>query len=163
MANNELSGPCVVTVLVKWLMSLKKRKYTYRIIFIPETIGSITYLSKNYKKMKDNIISGFNVTCVGDDRTYTYVKTKYGNTLSDKVVQNVLKFHYPNYETRSFLTRGSDERQYNAPGIDLPVCVICRSKYGEYPEYHTSADNMDLISPEGLMGAYEVLKKCIRA
>lgn len=163
MANNELSGPCVVTKIVKWLKTIKNRKYTYRIIFIPETIGSITYLSRNLSEMQKNIIAGFNVTCVGDDRTYSYVESRYGDTLADKVAKNVLKYHFPDYLSYSFLKRGSDERQYNAPGVDLPVCSICRSKYGEYAEYHTSADDMSIISEKGLNGALEVYKQCIMA
>lgn len=161
MANNELSGPAVTIHLAKYLLSLPKRKYTYRIIFIPETIGSITYLSRNLDIMKKNIIAGFNISCVGDNRTFSYVASRYGNTLADKVAKNVLKYYYPEYKYYSFLNRGSDERQYNAPGVDLPVCAICRSKYGEYPEYHTSKDNLDLISKEGLWGAYEVYRQCI--
>ncbi|RDY27378.1 DUF4910 domain-containing protein [Lachnotalea glycerini] len=163
MANNELSGPCVAVQLAKWLMGFEKRRYTYRIIFIPETIGSITYLSKNIDKLKKNVVAGFNLSCVGDDRTYSYVASRYGNTLADKIAVNVLRFHYPQYKSYTFLDRGSDERQYCAPGIDLPLCAICRSKYGDYPEYHTSADNLELISPNGLQGAYEVYKKCITA
>ena len=81
--------------------------------------------------------------------------------MADKVAKNVLRFYYPEYKEYSFLKRGSDERQYNAPGVDLPVCAICRSKYGEYPEYHTSKDNLDFITPEGLAGAFEVYKQCI--
>ena len=155
MANNELSGPVVATFLAKWLNLLVKRRYTYRIIFIPETIGAITYLSKNLQYLKEHVIAGFNLSCVGDNRTFSYVESRYGDTLADKAAKNVLSFYYPDYKTYSFLKRGSDERQYNAPGVDLPVCAICRSKYGEYPEYHTSKDNLELISPEGLLGAYE--------
>jgi len=162
MANNELSGPCVAIYLAKWLLE-HPRRYSYRIIFIPETIGSITYLSRNLDEMKNNIIAGFNISCVGDNRAYSYIASRYGNTLADRVAKNVLHFHAPDYITHSFLERGSDERQYNAPGIDLPVCAICRSKYGEYPEYHTSADNLDIISPEGLGGAFDVYTKCIEA
>ena len=132
-------------------------------MFIPETIGSITYLSRNLEALKKNVVAGFNISCVGDDRTYSYVATRYGNTLTDKVLKNVLSFHYPEYKTYSFLHRGSDERQYNAPGVDLPICGVSRSKYGEYPEYHTSKDDLGLISPSGLQGAYEVLKQCIEA
>lgn len=161
MANNELSGPAVAIHLAKWLKSLSKRRYTYRIIFIPETIGSITYLSYNLEHLKKYVVAGFNISCVGDDRTFSYVASRYGNTLADRVAKNVLGFYYPQYKTYTFLNRGSDERQYNAPGVDLPVCAICRSKYGEYPEYHTSKDDLDFISPEGLAGAFEVYKQCI--
>ena len=163
LANNELSGPCVSIALAKWLKTLPKRKYTYRFIYIPETIGSITYLSKNYKELQKKLIAGFNLTCVGDDRTYSYMPTAYGNTLADKVLQNVLSFHYPEYKKYSFLISGSDERRYSAPGIDLPVVVFSRSLYGEYPEYHTSADNLSLISPVGLQGSFDVMSKCITA
>ena len=163
MANNELSGPAVTIYLAKWLWEKKHRRYNYRIIFIPETIGAITYLSQHLPEMKKNIRAGFNISCVGDDRTYSYVASRYGNTLADKVAKNVLSFHYPEYKQYSFLQRGSDERQYNAPGVDLPVCAVCRSKYAEYPEYHTSKDNMGLISPTGLQGAYEVYRDMIEA
>ena len=163
MANNELSGPAVTVYLAKWLLEKTHRRYNYRIIFIPETIGAITYLSQHLPEMKKNIRAGFNISCVGDDRTYSYVASRYGNTLADKVAKNVLSFRYPEYKQYSFLQRGSDERQYNAPGVDLPVCAVCRSKYVEYPEYHTSKDNMGLISPTGLQGAYEVYRDMIEA
>jgi len=163
MANNELSGPAVTIYLAKWLLGKKHRRYNYRIIFIPETIGAITYLSQYLPEMKKRIRAGFNISCVGDDRTYSYVASRYGDTLADKVAKNVLSFRYPEYKRYSFLQRGSDERQYNAPGVDLPVCAVCRSKYSEYPEYHTSKDDMGLISPSGLQGAYEVYCEIIEA
>ena len=163
MANNELSGPAVTIYLAKWLLGKKHRRYNYRIIFIPETIGAITYLSQYLPEMKKRIRAGFNISCVGDDRTYSYVASRYGDTLADKVAKNVLSFCYPEYKQYSFLQRGSDERQYNAPGVDLPVCAVCRSKYSEYPEYHTSKDDMGLISPRGLQGAYEVYCEIIEA
>ena len=162
MANNELSGPCVVTYLAKWLQETK-RKYSYRIIFIPETIGSLTYLSKNIEIMKKNITAGFNVTCVGDNNNYSFIPSRYGNTLADKVAKNILKTNNIDFKEYSFLERGSDERQYCAPGVDLPVCSICRTKYGEYPEYHTSADNMGYISPAGLYGSFNVYVESIEA
>ena len=164
MANNELSGPAVSVYLAKWLLSLPKRRYTYRFVYIPETIGSITYLSQDdhLATMKKNTVAGWNISCVGDDRTYSYIASRYGDTLSDKVTKNVLKYICPDYKSYSYLQRGSDERQYCAPGVDLPVCSICRSKYAEYPEYHTSKDNLELISPSGLKGAYNAYRQCIQ-
>ena len=159
MANNELSGPVVTTALVNFVKSIKNRKYSYRIVFIPETIGSITYISRNIDEMKKNIIAGFNISCIGDDRSYSYLSTRYGNTLSDKVSKHILKnIDYVEY---SFLDRGSDERQYCSPGVDLPIATICRTKYGAYPEYHTSLDDLTVISPNGLYGGYDKLKKAI--
>lgn len=163
MANNELSGPVVQTELIKYVSSFKNRRYTYRFVFIPETIGSITYCSRNLDVLKRNTKAGFVLSCVGDNRDYSIVESRYADTLSDRVLKNVLKYHYPDFKTYSFLMRGSDEREYCAPGIDLPVCGVCRTKYGEYPEYHTSADNMNLISPEGLYGTYELMVKVINA
>ncbi len=160
LANNELSGPSVTTFLAKWLLS-KPKRYSYRIIFIPETIGSIAYLSKNLKVMKRNIIAGFNISCVGDNRAYSYLSSRNGNTYADKAALNILSSKHPDFIKCSFLERGSDERQYNAPGVDLPVCSVMRSRYGTYPEYHTSLDNLDFISPQGLAGAYDTLKECL--
>ena len=163
MANNELSGPCVQTELIRYVSRLPRRRYTYRFVFIPETIGSITYLSRNLEAMQQHVKAGFVLSCVGDDRTYSFVSTKYADTLADRVLENVLRFHYPQYIRYSFMKRASDERQYGSAGVDLPVCAFCRSKYHEYPEYHTSADNMELISPEGLQGSLEVMVKVVNA
>ena len=163
MANNELSGPCVQTELIRYVSRLPRRRYTYRFVFIPETIGSITYLSRHLEAMQQHVKAGFVLSCVGDDRTYSFVSTKYADTLADRVLENVLRFHYPQYIRYSFMKRASDERQYGSAGVDLPVCAFCRSKYHEYPEYHTSADNMELICPEGLQGSLEVMVKVVNA
>ena len=164
MANNELSGPTVLTYLAKWLSEHNNLEYSYRIIFIPETIGSITYLSINKDLMKRNIIAGFNISCIGDDRSYSYLPSRNGNTLSDSISKHVLKFTDKNFKRYTWLDRGSDERQYCAPGIDLPIASIMRTKYGQYPEYHTSLDNLkNVVTPLGLDGGYWVLRRAIEA
>lgn len=163
MANNEVSGPCVNIYLADMISKMKSRRYTYRFVFIPETIGSITYISTHLEQMKKNIKAGFVITCVGDDNAYSYVESRKGNTLADKALTQVLKYYAPEYKRYSYLHRGSDERQYCSPGVDLPVCVFCRSKFHEYKEYHTSADDLEFISREGLGNAYEVLKQVVLA
>ncbi len=162
MANNEVSGPVLAAWLAKWLKN-RERRLSYRIVFGPETIGSIAYISRNLEELKRKVIAGFVLTCVGDDRAYSCLESRYGNTLADRVLKNVLGNAHPDYITYSYLERGSDERQYNAPGVDLPVCDFCRSKYGEYPEYHTSADDMSLISPQGLGGSYDIMTQVLSA
>ena len=162
MANNELSGPVVTAALAKWLVSLKDREYTYRVIFIPETIGSIVYLSMNYKHLKKYVIAGFNITCVGDDRCYSYLPSRDGETLSDKVALHILGNIDHNFKRYTWLDRGSDERQYCSPGIDLPIATIMRSKYAEYPEYHTSLDDLNLVTDSGLNGGFLAIQDAIK-
>ena len=161
MANNELSGPVVATAIGRYVSELSNRKYSYRLVFIPETIGSLVYISKNLDILKKNVFAGFNLTCIGDELCYSYLPSRNGNTISDRVVKYVLKNIDSEYKKYTWMDRGSDERQYCSPGIDLPIASIMRSKYAEYPEYHTSADNLEFITANGLAGGFLAVKKCI--
>ena len=161
IANNELSGPGLATYIAKWLND-RSNRFTYRFVFAPETIGAITYISKNLKDLK-KVHAAFNLTCVGDNNSLSFLPSRTGNTIADKVARHVLENQKDKFKEYSFIKdRGSDERQYCSPGVNLPMVSIMRSKYGEYPEYHTSLDNMDFISPDGLDLSYQMHLECIQ-
>ncbi|ARJ56245.1 DUF4910 domain-containing protein [Campylobacter cuniculorum] len=160
MANNELSGPIVAVFLAKWLLEQKSRKYNYRFVLIPETIGSLVYLSKNLKTLKAHVKAGFVLSCIGDECAYSLIHTPSTISLSDRVALHTLK-NKANFKEYSFLHRGSDERQYNAPLVNLDIVGICRSKYGEFKEYHTSKDDLNFVTPKGLAGGLQACKELI--
>jgi aminopeptidase-like protein len=161
MANNELSGPVVVTWLAKWLRE-RSCHYTYRIVFVPETIGSLVYLSRNLESLRRNVIAGFVLSCVGDERSWSIVESRYAGTHADRLLHAGFAAHNIKPKVFSYLDRGSDERQYGAPGVDLPMVTFCRSKFGDFPEYHTSLDDLTLVTETGLKGSFELMKSVIQ-
>jgi aminopeptidase-like protein len=163
MANNELSGPVIATYLAKQLIETTNLRYSYRFVFVPETIGSIVYLSRHLDEMRKKVVAGYVITCAGDDGPFSYLYSPGGPQLVDRVTMHVLENSDVQIKTYDFLERGSDERQYCSPGVDLPVGSLMRSKYGEYPQYHTSGDDLSFISAEGLAGTLQMYRRCLEA
>ena len=149
MANNELSGPAIAVALSQFLRK-NQNYYSYRILFMPETIGAISYLSLNYSNLKNTIIAGYILTCLGDNNKWSFLPSRTGITLSDKVALRNLAQSNINYTQFNYLHRGSDERQFCSPLVDLPFCSVMRSKYGTFDVYHTSGDDLSFISKDGL-------------
>lgn len=157
LANDNLSGIAIATYLAKTLSQTPLR-YTYRFLFIPGTIGSITWLALNEKRAF-NIKHGLVLTCAGDPGKPTYKKTRRGNAAIDQAMINVLR-QAGDHTVLDFYPYGYDERQYASPGFNLPVGVFMRSPHGQFPQYHTSADNLDFVQPSCLADSFA---KCLSA
>jgi aminopeptidase-like protein len=154
LANDNLSGLSVATFLAEFL-SKRNLRSSYRFLFIPGTIGAITWLAKN-KDTAARIRHGLVLTCIGDDGRFHYKKSRQGNADIDRAVAHVLKHNSQAPEILDFSPYGYDERQYCSPGFNLPVGCLMRSVWGTFPEYHTSADNMDFIKPAKLAQSLRV-------
>ena len=146
LCNDNLSGIALCTWLAKHLSSLSVRRYTYRFVFVPGTIGAIAWLALHEAEAMQ-IRHGLVVACVGDPGSLHYKKSRRGDAEIDRVVQHVLRWSGAAYAVRDFSPYGYDERQYCSPGFDLPVGSLTRTPYGCYPEYHTSADDLALVQP----------------
>lgn len=156
MANNELSGPVLATRIADTLMH-RDNYYSYRLVFLPETIGALIYMSRNLKQLQRRMLAGFVLTCVGDEGFFSYLPSRNQNTVADRAALSVLQNRGERFIHYSWLDRGSDERQYCSPGADLPVCSVMRTKYGEYPEYHTSLDTLGgVVTERGLQKSFEI-------
>lgn len=163
LANDNLAGIVVAVALAKRLAA-RPRRLSYRFLFIPGTIGSIAWLALHEAEIR-RIKHGLVLTCAGDAGSVTYKKSRRGNAVIDRAIQHVLKMRGGEYRVMEFHPYGYDERQYCSPGIDLPVGCLMRSRHGTFPEYHTSADNLDFIKPEFLadtlgkaLEAFEVIE-----
>jgi len=152
LCNDNLSGVVITTLLAKILCNVNCH-YSYRFLFIPETIGAITWLHQN-KQNLEKIKHGLVVTCAGDSGILTYKKTRHGNTEIDKAVQNTLRFSGNDYSIEEFFPWGSDERQFCSPGYNLPFGSLMRTRYGKYNVYHTSGDNTDFVKKPFLIDTF---------
>lgn len=161
MANDNQSGVALLTMLAKKISTMNPH-YSYRVLFVPETIGSLAWLQKNQKQLK-NIKHGLVVTCVGDKGMLTYKKSRQGDAEIDLVAEKVLAESGQKYRILDFYPMGSDERQYCSPAFNLPVGSLMRTPYGQYPEYHTSADNLSIISEQPLEETFKQYVKIIEA
>ena len=159
LANNELSGPVVLTALARWLQSTPRR-FTYRIVFIPESIGALTYTSQNLAHLQAQVAAGINLTCIGDEGDFSFLASRTGTTPIDRIARRVVR-RTPRPVEYSYLDRGSDERTYGAPGIDLPLISLMRTKYGSYRGYHSSLDDLDFVTPTGLQGGLDLVRECV--
>ncbi|NUN23709.1 MAG: DUF4910 domain-containing protein [Candidatus Jettenia caeni] len=148
LCNDNLSGIVLAVFLAKHLTSMSL-DYSYRFLFVPGTIGSITWLCLN-EPYVSRIKHGLVAACLGDSGRFTYKRSRRGNAEIDRVVMNVLKNSGNAYETIDFIPYGYDERQYCSPEFNLPVGCLMRTPYGHYPQYHTSADNLEFVQPKSL-------------
>ena len=155
LANDNLSGISLAVALARWLTE-EPRRYSYRFLFIPGTIGSITWLARN-EAIVPNIRHGLVLTCVGDPSNFTYKRTRRGDAEIDRATSHILKHGGRPHRVIDFFPYGYDERQDRSPGFDLPVGCMMRSQHGQFPEYHTSADNLNFVRPEALADS---LEKC---
>jgi aminopeptidase-like protein len=157
-ANDNLSGIAVATFLAKALGAMPDRRLSYRFLFIPGTIGSLAWLSRNQARL-GSIRAGLVLAGVGDSGFPTYKRTRDGDATIDQVVEHVLEARGTPYVIQPFTPWGYDERQFNSPGIALPVGLLMRTPHGTYPEYHTSADDLDFVRADSLADSLAVCQE----
>jgi len=159
LANDYCSGLALLTVLARNLRS-RATRYSYRFLFAPGTIGALAWLSRNEHRIP-LVEHGLVVSCVGDGGGPTYKRSRRGNAMIDRAMAHVLSLPQWNGTVKDFSPYGYDERQYCSPGFDMPVGLLQNSAFGTFPEYHTSADNLDFIRPEYLARSYRLILEVI--
>ena len=160
LCNDNLSGITLAAALASILKGVERR-YSYRFLFVPGTIGPITWLARNEDKV-GRIRHGLVIACVGDPGRFHYKKTRRGDAEIDHAVVHVLRHAEGDFAVEEFSPYGYDERQYCSPGFDLPIGSLRRTPHGQYPEYHTSADDLSLVRPGSLGESLAVYLEVVR-
>tara|TARA_S200000501_G_scaffold358189_1_gene382690 strand:+ start:3575 stop:4849 length:1275 start_codon:yes stop_codon:yes gene_type:complete len=156
LGNDNFSGIIVNTLIANYVKKLN-RNYSYRFIFIPETVGSIFYINKNLKRLKMNLLAGYVITCLGKGSKFN-ILSKYEENLSFNLLKNYLKSEKIKYSKKDWQFRGSDERQFSSPNVDLPFSLITRNKFSDYKEYHTSLDNINFVKNSKMLKTFKFFK-----
>jgi aminopeptidase-like protein len=160
LCDDNLTGLAIASFLARELAQVSVRRYTLRFLFAPGTIGAITWLARNRERAA-HVKHGLTLTCLGDSNPFTYKKTVFGAAEIDRAVAAVLAHSGLPHQSIEFFPYGYDERQYNSPGFRMPVGSLMRGRHGKFPEYHTSADNPSLVSPERMTESLGVLRAAI--
>jgi aminopeptidase-like protein len=160
LCNDNLSGMAIAAQLAR-LLQQSELRYSYRFLWIPGTVGSITWLAQ-HESVLPNIKHGLVLSCVGDAGPFTYKRSRLGNAAVDRAVEHVLLHSGHVFNVKDFIPYGYDERQYCSPGINLPVGCFMRTPNGCYPEYHTSADDLSLVEPSALADSLLQLSRIVQ-
>jgi aminopeptidase-like protein len=158
LCNDNLSGIATTALLARELMRAPQQRYGVRFLFVPATLGPLVWLSRN-EQLVPRVLAGLVIAGVGDRGALTYVKTRHGRTLIDRAMLHVLRhIGARDAAVREFVPMGYDQRQYCSPGFNMPVGCVMRTPDGEYPEYHTSADDLGFVTAASLGGSWEVVR-----
>lgn len=160
LANDNLSGIAVQVMLARHVQAIPRRRFTYRFLFIPGTIGSLVWLARNEPEV-EKIRHGLVLSCLGDAGDMTYKQSRRGDAPIDRIVAHALRHDAAGHKIKPFVPYGYDERQFCSPGFNLPVGCLTRTPNGEYPEYHTSADNLALLQPASLAHSLAMLQRIV--
>lgn len=160
MGNDNFSGIIINTLIANYVQNLKNY-YSYRFLFIPETIGSLYYIKKNLSKLKQNVLAGYVLSCLGTKDNFKII-SKYNDNLSRNIIRNFFSENKIKFEEMSWRRRGSDERQFSSPNVNLPFCLISRKKFMDYSQYHSSLDGLSFINNNDLLNTIDCFKKLIK-